>query len=138
MTPEALAALHADAFPGPPRPWSADEFRTFLRDPSTVLYTAENAFLLVRLARAEAEVLTLCTAPKARRRGQARDLMQRFEADARTRGVAEVFLEVAQSNGPARALYAKLGYHERGHRKDYYSQAGRAAVHAYVLGKQLG
>ena len=32
MTPEALASLHARAFPGPPRPWSADEFESLLID----------------------------------------------------------------------------------------------------------
>lgn len=137
MTPETLAALHARAFPGPPRAWTAEEFASFLSDPAVSILTAADAFLVTRRAGPEAEVLTLCTAPEARRKGQARALMTQFEGDAQAADVEEIFLEVAETNVAARALYAALGYSQRGHRKDYYSQGGRQRVHAYVLSKPL-
>jgi ribosomal-protein-alanine N-acetyltransferase len=138
MTPEALAALHARAFPGPPRPWTATEFGDLLADPQVALFTAGGAaFLLLRRAGPEAEVLTLCTDRAQRRNGHAAALLGQAEAWARDAGVEEILLEVAETNTAARALYARAGFAERGYRKSYYTQAGRAAVSALVLGKPL-
>ncbi|MSU89547.1 GNAT family N-acetyltransferase [Rhodobacteraceae bacterium 2CG4] len=138
MTPEALAALHASAFSGPPRPWTAEEFAGLLADPGVLLLTAgADAFLLARIAGPEAEVLTLCTAPSARRRGLARRLLDRLDAVLARRGVEELYLEVAETNAPARALYAAAGFTARGHRKDYYSDRGAHRIHALVLGKPV-
>jgi ribosomal-protein-alanine N-acetyltransferase len=138
MTPQALAALHARAFPGPPRPWSAAEFAQMLAEPGVVLFTrAATAFLLARRAGPEAEILTLCTDPAARRQGAARALLAELETWARGAGVEELFLEVAETNAAARALYAQAGFTMRGHRKDYYTDGGRRRVHALVMGKAL-
>ena len=138
MTPQALAALHARAFPGPPRPWTAEEFADMLAEPGIRLFTHNDAaFLLARRAGPEAEILTLCTAPQARRQGAARALLAAFEAWAREAGVEELFLEVAETNTSARALYDRAGFAARGHRKDYYTDGGRTRVHAVVMGKAL-
>lgn len=138
MTPEALASLHAEAFPGPPRPWSAAEFADLLGERGVMLFAeGDAAFLVARQAGPEAEVLTLCTAPGARRQGHARRLLAALEDWARARGVEEIFLEVAETNDAARGLYAAAGFAERGHRKDYYTAGGRERVHAIVLGKAL-
>ena len=138
MTPQALAALHARAFPGPPRPWSAAEFQALLAEPGVRLFShGDAAFLLARRAGPEAEILTLCTAPEARRQGAARALLGQFEAWARETGIEELFLEVAESNGPARALYERFGFTARGHRKDYYTNGGRSRVHALVMAKTV-
>ena len=138
MTPQALAALHARAFPGPPRPWSADEFAAMLAEPGVQLFThGDTAFLVARQAGPEAEILTLCAAPEARRRGAARALLAEFERWARESGVEELFLEVAETNTPARTLYERAGFVERGHRKDYYTDGGRSRVHALVMGKTV-
>lgn len=138
MTPDALADLHAQSFPGPPRPWSAKEFEDLLADPAVRLFCAgQDAFLIARRAGPEAEVLTICTAPRARGRGLARRLMAELDTWARSEGVEELFLEVAETNTPARALYASAGFAQRGHRKDYYAERGRSRVHALVLGKLL-
>jgi len=138
MTPQALADLHARAFPGPPRPWSAAEFADMLADPGVRLFTRDDmAFLVARRAGPEAEILTLCTAPEARRQGTARALLDAFEAWARQAGVEELFLEVAATNTPARSLYDRAGFTARGHRKDYYTDGGRTRVHALVMGKAI-
>ncbi len=140
MTPEALAALHARAFPGPPRPWTAAEFVALLADPNVHLFAAPagDAFLLARRAGPEAEVLTLCTDPAARRQGRARALLAAFEGWAAAAGAESLFLEVAEGNAAALGLYRAAGWRPCGMRRDYYRQAGCAAVHAHVLGKAAG
>ena len=138
MTPEALAALQARAMPGPPRPWSAAEFAELLALPSCHLICAEpTAALLARRAGPEVEVLTIFTAPETRRQGQARHLLDRLQTWALDAGAAEIFLEVAETNAPARALYAAAGFAERGYRKDYYDGAAGHRVHARVMSKSL-
>ena len=56
---------------------------------------------------------------------------------ASRRGEArKVFLEVAEDNAAARALYAKLGFQEIGRRRAYYKRPG-GAVDALTLGLEL-
>lgn len=138
MTPEALAVLHAKAFPGPPRPWTAEEFTELLASPSVLLLTEDEAgFLVARIAGPEAELLTICTAPEARRRGVGAGLLSRLDEHLVSQGVEELYLEVAETNAAARALYAAAGFVQRGHRKDYYIDRGTVRVHALVMGKSL-
>ncbi|MFT3688752.1 GNAT family N-acetyltransferase [Paenirhodobacter sp.] len=119
MTPADLAALHARCFTTP-RPWSEGEFRDLLAAPFTFLLTAPQGFLLGRVIAGEAELLTLAVAPEARRRGTGRALLAGFAETARARGADSAFLEVAEDNAPARALYAAAGWREAGRRRGYY------------------
>jgi GNAT superfamily N-acetyltransferase len=48
--------------------------------------------------------------PSARKGGIARALMEAVRQLARANGAAEVFLQTAHDNAPARALYESLGY----------------------------
>ena len=138
MTPDALARLHALAFTTPP-PWSADSFADLLASPFTFLETAPDgrAFLLGRVIAGEAELLTLATDPAARRAGLARQLMARFEAGAQARGATEAFLEVAEDNAPARALYAACGYVRTGRRPGYYVAPTGEVIAALILCKSF-
>jgi ribosomal protein S18 acetylase RimI-like enzyme len=52
----------------------------------------------------------LAVAPRARRRGLARALVQRCEDEALGWGFADLSLEVVATNEPALALYRELGY----------------------------
>ena len=135
MTPEALAALHATAFTDTPRPWSAAEFATLLAQPGTLLATRPAGFALGRVAGPEAELLTLAVHPAARGRGLATVLVGDFEAQAAALGAEECLLEVAETNAPARALYARLGYAAAGRRPGYYRRAASVPVDALVLRK---
>ena len=60
------------------------------------------------------EVQNLFVAETHRRRGIATLLSVAAEERVRERGFAHVALDVDVENGPARALYEKLGYRERG------------------------
>ena len=138
MDPDALAALHARAFTTPP-PWGAESFAGLLASPLTFLETAPDgaAFLLGRVIAGEAELLTLATDPASRRQGLAQQLMARFEATARARGATEAFLEVAEDNAPARALYAGCGYVQTGRRPGYYVAPTGNPVAALILCKSF-
>lgn len=137
MTDAELAALHARCFTLP-RPWSAAEFAGFLSDPLAFLLVEGDAgFLLGRAVAGEAELLTLAVAPEARRRGLGRKLVARFLYQARLRGAVTAFLEVADTNAGARALYAASGFAESGRRKGYYRDGNGAAVDAVVMSRPL-
>lgn len=136
MTPEALADLHARCFTMP-RPWSRDEFADLLASPHVFLVSRPQGFALGRVIAGEAELLTIAVAPQARRTGLGHALMRDFEAKARTLAAQEVFLEVAETNTPARALYRAQGYAEAGYRKSYYQAPNGARIDALILRKTL-
>ena len=108
MRPAVLAALHARCFTMP-RPWSEAEFAELLESPHAFLVTAPGGFLLGRVIAGEAELLTVAVAPESRRRGTGRALLQAFSEAARARAADTAFLEVAEDNAPARALYRAAG-----------------------------
>ena len=137
MTIDEMAAIHAAAFDRG-RPWGAVELRELLRTPDTFCVEAGSVetgrcFAIGRIAAGEAELLTLATAPAARRRGLARACLAAFLAEAAARGAAEAFLEVAADNAPALALYRAAGFRDVGRRERYYRRAGSAPADAIVM-----
>ena len=131
-----MAALHAVCFTTP-RPWSEAEFTVQLADPLTLCLTSPNGFLLGRVVAGEAEVLTLAVHPDARRQGIARNLLDRFHAQACRRNATEVFLEVAADNIPAVQLYHAAHYATAGRRRGYYTHASGPPTDALILRKPL-
>lgn len=132
MTPAAMAALHGACFTTP-RPWSEAEFAALLAEPSVFALTGADGLLLGRVVAGEAELLTLAVAPAARRQGAGARLVADFLAEATRRGAESAFLEVAESNAPARALYAAAGFALAGRRRRYYSLPQGGAEDALVL-----
>ncbi len=134
-----LAALHGRCFD---EIWDEHAFRALLFLPGTfaVLDDAREprAFVLCRVVADEAEILTMGTLPNARRRGAGRAVLTEALARLHEQGVARVYLEVAEDNAPARALYAALGFVQTGRRKGYYAMPGRTAVDALALSVGLG
>jgi len=137
MTPEAMAATHARAFAGHGRAWSAPEFRALLQSDHVFSTGDAHAFALGRVVLDEAELLTLATDPAHRRAGRARACLTAFEAQAAARGAVSAFLEVAEDNAPALALYRAANYREMGRRKGYYTAPDGTPVDALVLAKTL-
>lgn len=133
-----FADIHRQCFDDP---WTEESFRALLSD-ATVLGTisggnAIECCLLVRAAAGEAEVLTLATIPQARRKGLASLLLEATIREMAANGVRSFFLEVAENNRPALALYAKSGFRTAGKRPNYYVSKKRAAVHALILRRDL-
>jgi len=137
MTPADLARLHALCFTAPP-PWSGESFTALLGSPHVFLLVSPcgRAFALGRVVGPEAELLTLATDPAVRRQGLAHGLMARFEAESRSRGAESLFLEVAESNAPALALYARCGFVRTGRRPGYYRDGQAKPVAALLLCKR--
>lgn len=129
-----LAALHAEAFD---TPWDAAAFETLLGQAGVHLAEAPDGFILMRTVADEAEILTLAVRPAARLRGLGAELVQQGAAQAAARGATRVFLEVAEDNAPARALYARAGFAEAGRRPRYYARADGSRRDALLLALDL-
>lgn len=136
MTPEAMAALHARVFPGR-KGWTARDFTEVLENPGALLATTDHGFALGRAALDEAELLLIITNPAHRRQGQGSRLLGDLEETARKKGARSLFLEVAESNVAARALYASRRYEEIARRKDYYPRPDGTREDALILSRWL-
>ncbi len=84
----------------------------------------------------QTDIITLAVAPKQRGKSVGRKLLDAAEERAKARGVEIIFLEVAQDNTAALALYKSAGYDAIGTRKNYYKRAG-GRVSAVTFRKQL-
>ncbi len=132
-----LAALHGEGIGEAGPAWTEAAFATLLALPGRCAFVADEAgqplgFVLLGLAADEAEVITLAVLPDARRRGIGAALVAAAAREAAARGATRLFLEVAEDNAPARALYARAGFVPVGRRKGYYARPA-AAVDALVL-----
>lgn len=124
---EALAALHATAFP-PGDAWSPAAFHALLQMPGVFGLVTEGGMILARIAADEAEILTLAVAPTYRRQGLGDSLVETAVLHAAALGAVTMFLEVAEENAPALALYTGLGFAPAGRRPDYYGLGRSAAL----------
>lgn len=94
------------------------------------------AFIICSVAADQAEILTLATHPDARRTGLGRTLLAETVTALRDKQVTELFLEVAEDNLAARALYKGAGFSAIGRRPGYYRRPeGRMA--AITFSKKL-
>ena len=125
--------------------WSEDQYRKLLTPERLVLAasTAANSsltetnrggkeslvgFLVARQIAPEWELENIIVAPFARRKGIGEKLLNALIAAARKTNSEVVFLEVRESNDPARALYARAGFEQTGRRKSYYANPLEDAV----------
>lgn len=134
MTPEGMAVLYARAFPES-RPWTAAEIAALLAAPGFAV-ASEAGFALGRSVAGEAELVTVAVDPSARRAGRGRALLTAFEARARSLGADTAFLEVADDNVAALALYRASGWTETGRRRGYYHRK-TGPVDAVTMSKTL-
>lgn len=136
-----MAAIHALSFP-PEQAWGAGAIGLMLGLPGHFGLLAEAAgepvgFALAQANGAEAELLTLAVCPGARGRGHGYALVEAVLTEAAARGALDLFLEVAEGNAPARALYALMRAEEVGRRRRYYADGADALVLRINLTKGL-
>lgn len=117
--------------------WNREAFESSLSVPffsGTVL--EENgeilAYACLSVVFEDAELLNIAVAPKQRKRGYGKMLLQAVLTQAKERGATHCFLEVRKSNAPAIALYESFGFLAYGVRKKYYGDED-----AIVMKKQL-
>jgi len=90
-------------------------------------------YAIVVLLGDAADLLRIAVASVARRQGIATALLDAAATWSRERGVDEMILEVAETNGPAIALYERAGFSQIAVRESY-SASGQAAL---FMGRSL-
>jgi ribosomal-protein-alanine acetyltransferase len=85
-------------------------------------------FLVARSIRTEWEIENIAIAGPARRRGLGTRLLGEFLDGVRRENAESVFLEVRESNRPARALYERWAFILDGRRKGYYQNPEEDAL----------
>jgi ribosomal-protein-alanine N-acetyltransferase len=130
-------------------PWSADLLgRELVHAWSTILLACErrtgpdgiepelvHGFIVYWLVHDELHILNIAVAPRSRRRGVARALLDEAEARGRAAGATLATLEVRKSNLAAIQLYRRRGYRQVSIRPNYYADEGEDAI---VMLRDLG
>jgi ribosomal-protein-alanine N-acetyltransferase len=133
-----LARLHRACFEDS---WDEAAFRSFLESGTALTLIAgpnvnandSQAFIVLQIAGDESEILTLGTLPAARRSGLARVVLKTAAGEAFRRSARALFLEVAEDNAAATALYRAAGFSATGRRKGYYARPGGKSADALTL-----
>jgi [ribosomal protein S18]-alanine N-acetyltransferase len=136
----AIAALHAGLFP---TAWDSDAIQALIEHPASLALVATRpgreivGFIIAQIAADEAEILTIGVVPDRQRHGIGRQLVEGVARAAARAEARRIFLDVAASNAPARALYAACGFAEFGRRKSYYTLPGGGRDDALQLSRDL-
>lgn len=112
-------------------PWSTQDFEDCVSF-ATFLVADEGdkvvGYVVALDAADEGEILNLAVAEAGRRRGLGRALVRAILDALTKRDVRQVYLEVRESNAPARALYEAFGFRDVGRRKAYYRRPVEDAI----------
>ena len=115
--------------------WTSAEY-TRLASAETVLI-AEAAgefcgFACAKAVAGEWEIENVVVAPEFLRRGIASELLLELVRRAKAEAASAIFLEVRESNLPARRLYEKHSFRKHGRRQSYYRDPLEDAI-LYML-----
>ena len=95
-----------------------------------------HGFIILQFAADEAEILAIAVAKDRRRLGYAASLLGRRIKACQSRFTSCIYLEVAESNGPARKLYEKFGFLVIGRRENYYRSPSSAPETALIMRRE--
>lgn len=116
-------------------PWSAKSFTEAIESEQITVYAAKDAdtgaicgFSCIAVVDSEAEILNIAVGKACRERGTGSALMTAMLDRASSSGVTDFYLEVRESNAPARHLYEKFGFVKLGLRKKYYEKPVEDAI----------
>lgn len=136
-----LAALHARLF-NPA--WDEASIKASLEHPAatSLVAVAGNpkvivGFILGQLVADEAEILSVGVAPDWQGSGLGQMLVEGLARACKRGEATRLFLEVAEDNVAALALYRKLGFSEIGRRQRYYVRPDGSAIDALTLALAL-
>lgn len=140
---DRLAEMQATCFH---EPWGAASiaktlglpgaFALLLRD-STPAGRISAGFVIVQVVTDQADLLTLGVVPGLRRRGLARLLLTGALGRAAELGAKTMFLEVAEDNPAALALYRGSGFALIGRREGYYRSPEGRKIAAVTMRRDL-
>ena len=134
-----ISTLYAECFDDE---WSAAAIERVLEPAGSFALLARRGprslgFLLCRLILDEAEILSIGVHPDRRRHGVGKLLLAAERARAKAHGSRWMFLEVAEDNAPARALYGALEFEQTGWRPGYYPRPEGQSVSALLMSLRL-
>ena len=114
-------------------PWTEQQLREEIEFPQayTCVLEADGraaGFATMQIAAEFAHINELGVLPEFRRNGFGRLIMTDLIREARSRGCEQMFLEVRQSNVPARNLYGSFGFGHAGTRKRFYREPEEDAL----------
>ena len=118
--------------------WPTESYADLAKSPGGLFLVCEaNAqvigFVAARQAADEAEILNIAVHRDFRRKGVASAVLLAALDAFRRSAIAQVFLELRESNLPARTLYDRHGFVPTGSRKSYYINPTEDAI--CMLGK---
>jgi ribosomal-protein-alanine N-acetyltransferase len=118
---EAASAAH----------WTREQYAGLVE--SGIVLLAEEAgnisgFVCAKAVAGDWEIENMVVAKQGRRRGIGSGLLDELLRRVRNQAGAAVWLEVRESNQPARRLYEKHGFRETGCRRRYYGDPVEDAV----------
>ena len=124
-----IAEIHALSFR---RGWSDGEIAAMIDSQRYSVWIARQrgkqqrllGFAIMRNAGTEAEIITIATAPKARRKGVAGALVAHAVRHLQGEEVSRLVLEVEATNRAATHLYRSMGFRQIGIRRAYYTSGG--------------
>jgi ribosomal-protein-alanine N-acetyltransferase len=138
-----LAELHAASFCRPgDETWSVQAFTDVLGMPGAFCLLARAAgadgdqpvgFCACRVTGPVSELLSIGVVPDERRHGTARRMIRESIEQCRRAGAREMFLEVAEDNPVAQALYRTFGFRQVGRRRGYYVRLEGRQVDALTM-----
>ena len=114
-------------------PWSKASFLESLSNPNNQYIVATLDGVVVGYCgywgvAGEGYIYNVAVNSKARRQGIGFRMLEELIAQAGSRGISALTLEVRKSNTSAINLYKKLGFTEAGIRKDFYSKPVEDAI----------
>ena len=135
------AMLHAACFDVSGQ-WSARSMRETLSAQTTLALGLEDGanligLLLIQRVPPDAEILTVCVHPDARRSGAAQQLFDHAATLLGPYGIDRLMLDVADDNLPAISFYERNGFRRDGLRKAYYRREDGDAADAVLMSRPL-
>lgn len=114
-------------------PWSSQSFESFIKGALGQFFVAETGNEIIGYCGAykilpEAEITNVAVSDEYRRMGVAQKLIEEQLGVLKSHNTESVFLEVRESNMPARKLYEKEGFKIIATRKNYYEKPKENAV----------
>ena len=127
----SVARLEKETFSDP---WSENVYRQTLELPGVIYLVVqdEEGNIIgasgIRNIVGEGEITNVMIAPGYRQKGLANRMLNELILQGRNMGIADITLEVRQSNAPAIHLYEKLGFVSEGVRPGFYDNPKEDAV----------
>ena len=119
-----VARIENAAFPDP---WSLKDFRALLTVPQAIFLVASDdgagrlaGYVITMALFDQAEILNIAVDPPMRGAALGARLLDAALAEVEAVGAKTTFLEVRESNEPARRLYTSRGFEEISRRRKYY------------------